>query len=104
MMRRHVVKSWNNEYATGFVNGAKRIITPFRAVNNSGDFLARQNYICGGSNQVNASKPGWKSRIGSIISNCDFSGIPSSTCNVKYVPDASDYIKYLPKLKFSRIV
>jgi len=94
MMRKHIVKSWNNEYATGFVNGAKRIVTPFRAVNNSGDFLARQNYICGGPNQVNASKPGWKSHIGSILSKCDFSGIPSSTCNVKYVPDASDYIKY----------
>jgi hypothetical protein len=88
------VKSWNSAYASGIVNGAKRIITPFRAVNNLGDFLARENYVCGGPNQVNASKPGWKSRIGSMISNCDFTGIPSSTCNVKYVPDASDYIRY----------
>jgi hypothetical protein len=94
MMRRQLVKSWNTAYANGIVNGASRVVTPFRAVTNSGDFLQRENYICGGPNQVNASKPGWKGRIGSIISNCDYSGIPSSTCNVKYVPDSSDYIKY----------
>jgi hypothetical protein len=94
MMRRQVVKSWNTAYANGIVNGAPRVVTPFRAVTNSGDFLQRENYVCGGPNQVNASKPGLKSRIGSIISNCDYSGIPSSTCNVKYVPDASEYIKY----------
>jgi hypothetical protein len=43
---------------------------------------------------VNASKPGWKSHIGSIISQCDGTGVPASSCNVKYVPDSSDYIKY----------
>ena len=94
MSRRVVVKSWNTNYTTGTFNGKSRIVTPFRAVNNLGDFLQRENYICGGPNQVNADKPGWKSRIGSIISNCDGTGVPSSTCNVRYVPDASDYIKY----------
>jgi hypothetical protein len=94
MSRRVVVKSWNTNYTTGTFNGKSRIVTPFRAVNNLGDFLQRENYICGGPNQVNADKPGWKGRIGSIISNCDGTGVPSSTCNVRYVPDASDYIKY----------
>jgi hypothetical protein len=94
MARRVVVKSWNTNYTTGTFNGKSRIVTPFRAVNNLGDFLQRKNYICGGSNQVNADKPGWKSHIGSIISQCDGTGVPSSTCNVKYVPDSSDYIKY----------
>jgi len=94
MARRVLVKSWNTAYATNSYNGNNRIVTPFRAVNNLGDFLQRKNYVCGGPNQVNASKPGWKSRIGSIISNCDGTGVPSSTCNVKYVPDSSDYIKY----------
>ena len=94
MGRRVVVKSWNTNYTTGKFNGKSRIVTPFRAVNNLGDFLQRKNYICGGSNQVNADKPGWKSHIGSIISQCDGTGVPSSTCNVKYVPDSSDYIKY----------
>ena len=94
MMRRILRNGWNTPYATGTVNGKSRVVTPFRAVNNLGDFLGRENYVCGGPNQVNASKPGWKSCIGSIISNCDGSGIPSSTCNVKYVPDSSEYTKF----------
>ena len=92
MARRVLVKSWNTNYTNGTYNGNARIVTPFRAVNNLGDFLQRKNYVCGGPNQVNASKPG--RHIGSIISICDNSGVPSSTCNVKYVPDSSDYIKY----------
>jgi hypothetical protein len=94
MARKVLTKSWNGSYATGTVNGRNRVTTPFRAVNNLGDFLGRQNYICGGPNQVNANKPGWKGHIGSIISQCDGTGIPSSTCNVKFVPDSSDYIKF----------
>ena len=94
MARRVMVKSWNNNYTAGSFNGNARIVTPFRAINNLGDFLQRKNYVCGGPNQVNASKPGWKSHIGSIISICDETGVPSSTCNVKYVPDSSDYIKF----------
>lgn len=94
MMRRVLRSGWNTSYATGTFNGKSRIVTPFRAVNNLGDFLGRENYVCGGPNQVNASKPGWKGRIGSIISQCDGSGVPSSTCNVKYVPDSSEYTKF----------
>jgi len=94
MMRRVLVKSWNTPYATGQYNGKSRITTPFRAINNSGDFLSRTNYVCGGPNQVNASKPGWKSIIGSIISRCDGSGVPSSSCNVKFVADSSDYTTF----------
>jgi len=94
MARRVLRNSWNNSYATDTVNGKNRVTTPFRAVNNSGDFLSRQHYICGGPNQVNASKPGWKGHIGSIISQCDTTGIPSSSCNVKFVADSSDYMTY----------
>jgi len=94
MARRVLVKSWNTNYTGDSFNDNGRIVTPFRAVNNLGDFLQRKNYVCGGSNQVNADKPGWKSHIGSIISNCDGTGVPASTCNVKYVPDSSDYIKF----------
>ena len=87
-------RAWNTQFARGNVNGYNRVITPFRAVNNSGDFLGRVNYICGGSNQVNATYPGWKSRIGSILSQCDGTNIPSSTCNVKFVADSSDYSRF----------
>jgi len=94
MIRKIVSRGWNSSYSTGKVNNRNRVITPFRAVNNMGDFLARRNYICGGPNQVNADRPGWKGHIGSIISNCDNTNIPSSTCNVKFVADSSDYTTY----------
>jgi hypothetical protein len=87
-------RGWNQLNAIGTINGNTRVITPFRAVNNLGDFLARKNYVCGGPNQVNASKPGWKGKIGSIISNCDGSGVEGASCNPKFVSDSSDYVKY----------
>ena len=94
--------AWNTPYATGVVNGRKRVITPFRAVNNLGDFLARQNYVCGGPNQVNASKPGMKSRIGSIISECDGSNVPASNCNPRFVSDSSDYVRFKKQQAMNR--
>ena len=33
-------RAWNQENAVGVVNGHNRVITPFRAVNNLGDFLS----------------------------------------------------------------
>jgi hypothetical protein len=94
MSRRLVVKSWNSAYATGLVNGKLRVTTPFRAVNNSGDYLSRVQYSCGGPNPTNADKPGWKSRIRSMFSNCDGSGIPASSTNIKFVADSSEYSKF----------
>lgn len=87
-------RGWNQLNAIGTINGYKRVITPFRAVNNLGDFLARPNYVCGGPNQVNASKPGWKGHIGSIISNCDNTGVAGASCNPKFVSDSSDYVRF----------
>jgi hypothetical protein len=87
-------RAWNQENAIGTINGNSRVITPFRAVNNLGDFLARKDYVCGGPNQVNASKPGWKGHIGSILSSCDSSGVEGYSGNVKFVPDSSDYVTY----------
>ena len=94
LSRRVVVKSWNTAYATGNVNGKNRVTTPFRAVNNSGDFLGRIDYTCGGPNPTNADKPGWRSRIRNMSGVCDGTNIPSSSTNVRFVPDASDYIKF----------
>ena len=90
-------QAWNTKYVT-LLNGRKRIITPFRAVTNSGDILSRESYSCGGSCQTFQSRPGLfalRGRFGAIQSQCDNSGIPPSTCNVKYVYDSSDYITYL---------
>lgn len=94
MSRKLVVKSWNTAYAIGTVNGKSRITTPFRAVNNSGDFLGRVHYSCGGPNPINADKPGWKNRIRNMFNNCDNTGIPASSTNVKFVADSSEYSKY----------
>ena len=87
-------RGWNQINAIGEINGYKRVITPFRAVNNLGDFLARPNYVCGGPNQVNASKPGWKGHIGSIISQCDGTGVAGASCNPRFVSDSSDYVRF----------
>ena len=85
----------------------KRIITPFRAVNNAGDLLSRQNYSCGGSCQSFQSRPGLnglRQRFGATSDSCRADifwsavqvnpTVPSSTCNGRYVYDSSDYIRF----------
>jgi len=98
--------AWNTTSYSGSSN-PKRIITPFRAVNNAGDLLSRQNYSCGGSCQTPQSRPGLnglRQHFGHTGDSCTPSvlwssiqidpKIPSSTCNVKFVYDGSDYIKF----------
>lgn len=98
--------SWNATSYSGSSN-PKRIITPFRAVNNAGDLLSRENYSCGGSCQTPQSRPGingLRTRFGGTSVSCQPSvvwsslqldkNIPSSTCNVKFVYDSSDYIRF----------
>jgi hypothetical protein len=94
MTRRVLRQSWNTPQARKNMNGYYRVTTPFRAVNNLGDYLSRNNYACGGSNQVNASRPGWKSIIGNINSVCDGTGIAGSYANNRFVSDSSDYTTY----------
>jgi hypothetical protein len=102
--------AWNTTYPSQLkANNLKQaIITPFRAVNNAGDLLARENFSCGGSCQSFQSRPGLhglRQRFGSTGISCQPSAayntlqlnrnIPSATCNVRYVYDSSDYITYL---------
>ena len=92
-----LVQAWNGAAATGVINGYRRKIGPFRVVNNAGDFLSRQNYTSGGSNQVNNIRggiTGYKVLGGAIQPNGDNTNIPSSTCNPKFVYDGSDYIQF----------
>ena len=99
-------EAWNTTSYSGSSN-SKRIITPFRAVNNAGDLLSRNNYSCGGTCQTPQSRPnlkGLRQRFGSTSVSCRPSviwslsqidpEIPSSTCKVKYVYDGSDYTKF----------
>jgi hypothetical protein len=78
-----VRRSWNTAFASGTVNGYKRRVTPFRAVNNSGDFLVRQNYNSEGANP-------------------DSTGIPSASTNPKFVADSSDYTKFKRQVSVNR--
>jgi hypothetical protein len=103
--------AWNTTYPSQ-LRAAKlpkrTITTPFRAVNNAGDLLSRDNFSCGGSCQTYQSRPGLRGlniRFGGTSSSCKpsaaynslqlNSSVPSATCNVKWVYDSSDYITYL---------
>jgi hypothetical protein len=89
--RSYLRRVWSND-----ATNKKYPITPFRAVMNAGDLLSRQNYTCGGSNQLsNASKrQGAAVFRGGIFSLCDGSDVPAANCNTKFVYDSSDYITY----------
>ena len=97
--RFQILEAWNNIYKTQLVvSKLHRVITPFRAVTNSGDILSRKYYSCGGPCQTFQSVPnvyGLKNRFGSIQSMCDKTAVPAAACNVKYVYDSSDYVTYL---------
>lgn len=101
-MRSVLRRGWNTEFAHGTVKGNARITTPFRAVNNSGDYLSRKDYVCGGSNPSDAHKPGKGRRFGSMIDKCDTTGVPGSYCNVKFVADSSDYTKFRKQQAYNK--
>jgi len=43
---------------------------------------------------LKSAKPGLANRMGSILSQCDATGVEASSTNVKFVPDSSDYTRY----------
>ena len=103
-------EAWNTKYRGQLRrNGLKQsITTPFRAVNNAGDLLSRDNYSCGGTCQTPQSRPGLhglRTHFGSVQASCIpsatysslqlINNIPAAACNVKYVYDSSDYTTYL---------
>jgi hypothetical protein len=109
-IRQTLKNSWNTTYPSQLRrnNIKQSITTPFRAVNNAGDLLSRENYSCGGSCQTFQSRPGLRglrTRFGSVSVSCTPSAaystlqlnkdIPAAACNVKYVYDSSDYVTYL---------
>jgi hypothetical protein len=104
--RFYLKDAWNTSSASGSSN-PKKNIGPFRAVNNAGDLLSRQNYSCGGTCQSFQSRPGLsglRSRFGSNSNSCAPSviwslsqlnpAIPASACNGKFVYDGSDYTTF----------
>lgn len=117
---RYTLKNaWNTTYPSQLrrnnLNQNKTITTPFRAVNNAGDLLSRDNYSCGGSCQTFQSRPGLrglKTHFGSVSVSCtpsatynslqQIKNIPAAACNVKYVYDSSDYVTYLKQRAVNR--
>ena len=99
-------EAWNTTtYLDSLGNTNRRIITPFRAVNNAGDVLSRKNYSCGGSCQTPQSRPGLsglRGAFGAIQSVCDETLVPPSACNVKYVYDSSNYTRYLKERSINK--
>jgi len=109
-IRYSLKQAWNTTYPSQLRNNnlKRTITTPFRAVNNAGDILSRENYSCGGGCQSFQSRPGLfglRGRFGANSKTCQPSvsynslqaikNIPSATCNVRYVYDSSDYVTYL---------
>jgi hypothetical protein len=112
--RFYLKDAWNTSSVSGSSH-PKRIIGPFRAVNNAGDILSRQDYSCGGTCQSYQSRPGLsglRGRFGSNSNSCSPSvlysanqinpGVPASTCNGKFVYDSSDYINFKKKQAINR--
>lgn len=101
-IRKILRNSWNGQNAAGEINGHKRILTPFRAVKNLGDFLGRKNYSCGVSNpSTPLNVPRSRGNIGTMWSVCDTTGVPTGAGNPKFVPDSSEYIRYKKERAFN---
>ncbi len=109
-IRQTLKNSWNTTYPSQLRrnNIKQSIVTPFRAVNNAGDLLSRENFSCGGSCQTFQSRPGLNglsTRFGSVSTSCKPSvvynslqtntNVPAAACNNKFVYDSSDYVTYL---------
>ena len=74
--------AWNTDYPRQLksINIRRSITGPFRAVNNAGDLLGRENYSCGGTCQSVQSRPnmnGLKTHLGAISKTC----VPSAAYN-----------------------
>ena len=93
---------WNTSMAKGTYNGHKRVVTPFRAVNNAGDLMTRVAFTSGGSNQVNTGRiklaaNGSARVLGGNLKISSFpnpNNLSSANTNVKWVYDGSDYTKF----------
>jgi hypothetical protein len=99
-------KAWNGPSAARNYGGRVPAATPFRVVNNAGDYLSREYYTSGGSNQVTSAKQsitsGWRGLAGGVHTSDDGTGIPSATCNTKFVYDGSDYTRFRKQMAINR--
>ena len=94
LVRKILRYAWNKNNMQSSINGHGRVLDPFRAANNLGDYLGRPYYICGGvPNQVvPRRRPGWMVR--NAHQTCDATGVAGASCNPRFVSDSSDYIRF----------
>jgi len=100
--RKILRKSWNGAQTAQTINGFGRVITPFRAVNNAGDYLNRQHYVCGGPNPINSRADTRGLFRGSILSFCDKTNIPATNGNGRYVVDSSTYTVFRKQRAYAK--
>jgi hypothetical protein len=103
MTRRVLRSSWNTSYATGTVNNYGRSIGPFKAVNNIGDFLNRQNYVCNVPNATHTMCTAGRARTGKCLESCDTTSVPCSNTNTKFIPDSSSYITFKKQQAMNKV-
>ena len=87
-------EAWNTTYPSQLRrnNLTKSITTPFRAVNNAGDLLSRENYSCGGTCQTPQSRPnvkGLRQRFGAVQGSCTPSASYNSLQLLNNIPAAA---------------
>jgi hypothetical protein len=104
-MRNILRTSWNGNYTGNTYNGKPRKIGGFRATQNAGDWLSRQNFACKGPNPLsNMVFTGGVNRMrGGIKQDCDDQNVPVSNTNVKYVYDSSIYTRYAKQKSYNPI-
>ena len=98
LTRKIIIKSWNNQAASGNINGHLRKSSPFPAIYNIADYLSRKNYACDIPNGCQETRQRRKSNMGSIMNNCDGTGVPCANTNTKFVADSSLYTTYKRQL------
>ena len=90
-IRSQLRRAWIIENSKESINGNKRVIGPFRAVMNRGDYLGRVNYQCNAPCQVGCVTG---ANYNTKQDTCDNTGVAGWSGNSKFVCDSSDFIRY----------
>jgi hypothetical protein len=98
IMRRRIIRdAVPKQMVRAQINGNARRASSSRAWEGSDDYLARRNYICGGSsasaNVVGPTAP-FARMFRAANQNCDGSNVAGSNCDPRFVPDAASFANF----------
>lgn len=107
VMRRRIIRdAVPKQMVQAQIAGQARRASSSRAWEGSDDYLARRNYICGGSsasaNTVGPTAP-YAHMFRAANQNCDGTGVEGNTCNPKYVPDAASFANFRALQTIARV-